>query len=408
MKINKIHIGYGLYGFSQLINLGVPLIIASYIINKCGMENWGRIATYISIFLIINIFTDYGNLINGVKTISVNKNNFTIQKEYLIKTYNLKFIVLFFIFICFSVSTIFFFNQRFFIIFGFVYVLSLTLSPIWYFQAIENYFIVNKIIFFSKTLQLILLFIFVDNISDYIYYFLVLGISNILVFSFYLNKIRKKHAIVLNDIIIFKKNNIFITELPIVLSNLSITLYTQLPILIINYFLGNIETGIFKIIEMTLNIFRSYLSVFFSLTYPRFCVIFSESKLLGVQFLKKVNGLNFLFLFLVSCFLLLFIYYTPINFSSYHIDTKYLFYIIFIPFIILINIPFYQMLLYHNKHKILSLFTIINVILMLIFGTILTLYFNLIGIITSVYITETFITAAIIIYFYNIKNKLNE
>ena len=85
---------YASFGFGQIISLFTPIIIAPRLISVCGIENWGKIGVGISIFLILNIFLDFGNLITGIKTISTNKNNPLKITQYLSAIYQFKFVIL--------------------------------------------------------------------------------------------------------------------------------------------------------------------------------------------------------------------------------------------------------------------------------------------------------------------------
>lgn len=398
-------INVGFWGFSQFISLIVPLIIAFYVIDRCGIENWGKIAFYISVFLIVNVITDYGNLINGVKIVSTNKKNNEIVRNYLIKTYNLKFKILLFLSIIFLFCTLIFNKQWFFFVYGYFYAFSFALSPIWFYQATENFKNVNKVIIFSKALQLLLVFLFINSIPDYKYYFLLLGISNILVFTYYLFKIKFNYSIKIKEVLLFKGNSIFKEEWPIVFSNLFIVSYIQLPIIMCSFYLGNFETGGFKILDMFLSLFRSYFGVIFSLTYPRFCFIYSNNIFSGIKFLKKVTIINLLIIIFLIIFILLVLLYFPFDYFNYIIDVKYIYNIIFIPIIFCIYTPFYQLILFNGKHKEMLYMTMANVMIILIFGTILIKNYNLYGLIFSIFISEIFITISYILTFFKFIKK---
>lgn len=400
--------GYAYYGFGQIMNLLTPIIVAPKLISICGMENWGKIAVATSILMILNIFIDYGNLINGIKEISTNRESPAKIRKYLNSTYQLKIITLIVVFLLFF-STLFFLDYEVLLYsFGFLFLISQAVNPIWYFQAFEDFKKINHIIFFSRITYICLIFLFIRHQSDYVYAFLFLGISNLIVYSYFLRKIFIKHNISLFRKSIKLSFVTFRRELPIVVSNLSIALYINLPILIINNILGNYESGVYKIADMIITMFRSYLSVFFSVSFPKFCNIFSRQKEEGLNYLKRVNLFNIiaLFVFLFITFIIGICFPFEKYFDSEMVKyIKFCLKFIYVPLIIALNIPFYQILLYKSKQKMLSYISVISTLLMFTSCYFLTVAFHLNGSIISLYLVEIFMTLSFIIYFLSLNNS---
>jgi O-antigen/teichoic acid export membrane protein len=399
---------YFVYGFGQIINLIAPLLIAPKVISVCGMENWGKVGVAISIFTILSIFIDFGSLLIGVKEISINKNNPLKIQSYLNETYLLRFLILFLLSVLFIASILIIKIEIKLYLLGFLLVLAQVFNPIWYYQGIENYKAINKIIFISKTIYIVLIYIFIREKTDYVYMIFILGFSNAFVYCFFLIKIWNERRLSPFKTSIKKIVENIKKEYPIVISNLSISVYINAPILIISSILGNYETGVYKIGDMLLNVFRSYLSVFFTVSFPRFCAVFSESKEKGMKFLKKANSYNFIFILFGT----LILYLSTMFFIDYfNFDSKtketiiYCSNFLFLPLIIALNIPFYQILIFNFEQKLLSLISFFGVIVMLLACYSLTSVYKLNGSVMSLYLVELFITISIFVFYKIRKNK---
>lgn len=207
------------------------------------------------------------------------------------------------------------------------------------------------------------------------------------------------------------KNKLIINakkEFPIVISNLSISVYTNFPIILIKFLLGDFYAGIYKIGDMFLSILRSYLVVFFNVSFPKFCNLYTIDKKEAILYLKKINIINISFL-IVVIIVLYFVSFLLIN--TFDIDDKlkesFLFCtnFLFVSVIIAFNIPFYQLLLLKNHQKSIARISFFGAVLMLVSCYFLSVNFNLKGSIISIYIVEIFITACIVMTSLSLKTN---
>lgn len=392
---------YIIFGSGQLVNLLAPLLVAPYVIAVCGIEQWGKIGAATSIFIIIGIFIDFSSQLLGVKEISSNKENKDYTASYLSTTYAFRFIALLLIIFVFILILVLFPNLDFKLYsLGLWLLISQFFNPIWFYVGFENFKRINKIIICSKVIYILLVYLIVNKTSDYIYPIFLLGVSNTVVYSYYYFKIYKEYGMSLSLVSKKKLIDNVKKEFPIVISNLSIAVYTNFPILIIKFILGDFYAGIYKIGDMFLNILRSYLVVFFNVSFPKFCSIYLKNKKEAILYLKKINIINILFLAFIII-VLYFISFFVIN--KLDIDKKlvksFLFCtnFLFVSLIIALNIPFYQMLLLKNQQVKIARISFFGTVLMFIGCYFLSKYFNLNGSIISIYIVESFITVSIII-----------
>ncbi|HEY1193298.1 oligosaccharide flippase family protein, partial [Flavobacterium sp.] len=400
MQLKKIEFNeirnYIIFGSGQFVNLLAPLLVAPYVIAVCGIEQWGKIGAATSVFIILGIFIDFGSQLLGVKEISSNKENNEYLSNYLNLTYAFRLVSLLLItvgllLILFIVPHL---DFKLYLL-GLFLLIAQFFNPIWFYIGFENFKRINRIIILSKTIYVLLVYIVVKEKSDYVYVIFLLGLANILVYLFYYLKIFREYNMSLLSISKSRLIENVKREFPIVVSNLSISVYTNFPIIIIKFVLGDFYAGIYKIGDMFLSIFRSYLVVFFNVSFPKFCSIYLENKREAVLYLKKINTLNILFLvfivvtlYLISFFFIGFFDLEEKLLNSLLFCTNFL----FVSLIIALNIPFYQMLLIKNKQKKIAQISFLGSLLMFVCCYFLSKRLSLQGSIISIYIIETFIT----------------
>ena len=408
IKKLKTHKNFIVYGFGQIINLIVPIIIAPIIIKVCGLENFGKVGVATSIFLIISLFIDFGSLLIGVKEISINKENKSYIKNYLSVVYTLKIIVFTIILILILVTlSIFNFTEDFYLyLFSIPLLIAQVFNPLWIYQGKEDFKTSNQIVFFSKSLYLILVFLFVNNKEDYILIIPFLGIANTVTYLFFFNRIYNNYNLKLFKVDYKLIKEEISTTFPILLSNIFISVYTNAPIIIVKNILGDYAAGIYRIGDMILMIFRNYLSVFFNVSFPKFCSLYSKSKSQGNTYLKKINLYNIILLTIATLSIftacIIFVSISDIENSSKEaisFCSKFL----FIPLVIAINIPFYQTLIFKNEQKSISKIIFISTCSMLLMCYLFTLHNNISGTLISIYLSEVLTTSLIIIIYFRKK-----
>lgn len=398
-----------IYGFGQIVNLITPLLVAPIIISKCGIENFGKIGVATSIFLIISLFIDFGSNLIGVKEISIYKEKNKQIRDYLNIVYTLK-ILIFFILLFFILVAIFLLRNiidyRLYL-FSLPILLAQLFNPLWIYQGKEDFRTSNIIIFFSKSIYIISIFLIIKNTNDYLYVIPLLGISNSIINIYFFLKIYRDNNLLFFRVGYKSLKNEFLSTFSIFLSNIFISIYINAPIIIVKYILGDLAAGIYKIGDMLLTIYRNYLSVFFNVSFPKFCNLFSQNQQSGYNYLKKVNILNIiLVLFSITVILIGSFIYTYNFIISYKLNETILFCrkFLFIPVLTAFNIPFYQFLIYKNQQKIISKIIFTSTCIMLLMCYCLTSIFNINGTLTSIYLSEA-LTTSLIIFFY-LRKKL--
>ncbi len=391
-------IDFFVYGAGQAINLVSPLLIMPFIIYHCGEALNGKIGVGFAICLILNGIVDYGSYVTGVKDISINRDNPHILSERLKSIYLSKFILLGAVL---SVYAVMIFTVPFlakdkplFLLSMFI-VVGQALNPAWFFQGIENFKWISLLNVLSKVSYISLVFLFVQQKSDYIYVNLYLGVCSIaasLIGVFFL--VRKYH-IAYSGFVFSHALDIIRNEFSFSFSQFFLSLYQYFPIVIISYMAGDTIAGQFRAIDSIISLFRTYLNMFFYFIYANICYELHKNRISGLKTWLQLNGLNFL---LLTVLLTVFYLNAEMILAYYKINpaiiTKMsLFFRIglMIPLLVGLSQPLRQLMFAFNENKkyiqITISATIVNIMLLLV----LTKQFELKGCFLSIIITESII-----------------
>ncbi|MEZ4838099.1 oligosaccharide flippase family protein [Flavobacterium sp.] len=408
IKNNKHFQNFSIYGVGQFFNLLTPLIVAPYIISICGEEGFGKAGIGLSLVFILTVLVDFASGINGVKEISIHRNDpKTVEKIattlFSIKLISLVLVVAFATVLIFSIP--FLYQEKALFFFSLIVLVSQAINPTWFLQGIEKFKIISLITISGKLLYIIIILSQIKNPDDYIFVNFYFGLSMIITNVFCLFWLIRKRYLVLN---VPKKEDIitvFKRDYKLTFSQLLLSLQQYSPILLIGYFGNNILAGQYKIIEQIVMIFRTYLQVIFNFIYPRVCYLLTQNKENGIRKWFYFNGLNFILILFSSFFL--FIYAKEIleyfNVSDSLNLSFYLKLATFIPLLFAINIPLQQLVLAFNfQKKYVNSTVLTSIVLMLS----IVLFFNLWQL-TGVFISLLFAELLVIlIYIYILRNHI--
>ncbi|WP_457623163.1 flippase [Persephonella sp.] len=388
----------------QGANYILPLITLPYLVRVLGPEKFGLVMfaqAFIQYFIIL---TDYGFNLSATKEISVYRNDKEKVSEIFTSVMLIKILLLFFSFLLMTLIIISFekFKEEWLIYYlTFGMVIGQVLFPIWFFQGIEEMKYITIINIISKLIFTILVFLFVNQTSDYILVAVINSLGYIVAGVISIWIVYKKFKISLklpsSDKLIFQLKegwHIFI-------STLAISLYTVSNTFILGIFTNNTIVGYYSAAEKLIKAAIGLLTPFSQAIYPYISKLMSESKEKGILFIKKITFYLGIISLLSS--ILLYIFAEPLTLLI--LGDKYIESIIvvkilsFLPFVIaLSNIFGIQTMVTLNYKKafsnILISASIINIILAL---TLVPIYKH-IGISTSVLISEVFVTISMFIY----------
>ncbi len=384
----------------QGINFLIPLLVTPYVISKVGIDGIGVIAIAQTVMIYLSTITDYGFNVSATKEITQNKNDrlktskifFTVMVSKLIITAFL-FVVL--LAIAFFIPAL----QQHFILYvlGFTFVIGQCLSVNWFFLGIEKMHFITIGSLFSRLIFVVLLFVFIQKSDDDIFFLFFLGIGNMIAatasifIAIILLKLKYIQPLWVDIIAEFKKG------WQVTVSILSLNTYLFSGIFILRFFTNDLMVGYYSIAVRIFFAARQVLAVFSEAMYPHICQVILKGKEAGKAFFKQVY-LPFLIATFLGC-IILFIFSPQVVYifikEESALPVLLLRMLSFVPVIVCLNIPAYQLLLVCDKKKsylrIFGFATIINIAANIFLAN----EWGATGTVLSIIITELFITAGL-------------
>ncbi|OYU85525.1 MAG: hypothetical protein CFE24_01070 [Flavobacterium sp. BFFFF2] len=387
-----------IYGFGQAVNLASPLLVMPLVIGVCGQDSFGKIGVGFSLALILNGFIDYGSYINGVKAISINRDNHEVLEAHFKAIYFSKFLLLLFVLVLFSllfVTVPFFAREKQLFFFSLLIVVGQFINPIWFFQGIENFKWISFVNVLSKGIYIALVVFFIKGRTDYTYVNLFLGIGSIIGNCIGLIWLIRKYSFSIGSFSLSSAVAILKEEFSFSASQVFLSLYQFFPIILISYIGGDFMAGQYRVIDQVIMLFKTYLNMFFYFVYANICFELNKNVQKGILAWKQYNGANFI---LISILLLLVYFnldlilgYTKIDINQVAEITSYITIALFVPLLTAISQPLRQLMFAFNKNKIYINITILTTLLNLLLLVVLIKAIGLKGAFASIIMTETVI-----------------
>ena len=384
----------------QGTNFLLPLIVMPYVIKRVGPDGFGAISVAQVVMVYLSTVCDYGFNLTATRDIAIGRNDDNKISRIFYTVLAAKLVITMAAFLLLAVMTLtvpLFRENILLYLLGFTYVIGQSLMVSWFFQGVERMQYITVITLISRLIFVVLVFAFIRHRADRQLFLLFLGIGNIIagIVSIYL-------AVKLFRFSFYRPSWADIRyELregwQITVSNLSINTYLYINVFVLRLFTNDLVVGYYSVAERIFFAVRQILGIFSQVIYPRVCQIVQEGRRQVKEFFTKVY-LPFLILVLASCSILFF-------FSGFIVSiflgnrsamaVQLLRILAFVPVIVCLNIPAYQVLLGLNLKK--------SYLRVLVSGTIVNLVANLllvnvwgaIGTTISIIITELFITGGL-------------
>lgn len=291
-----------IYGFGQFFNLIAPFVAIPYIISVCGEENFGKIGVGLAVAFFVLVFIDYGTDVLGVKYISINRNDHQKVSDYYRKVFVSKFFLT--IAVIIASSALYFFipyfkENQMVLLLGFPILIGQFLNPIWVFQGLEKYNWISFINIFSRLLYLVFVFMYITTDADYIYVNFFFGIGMIIPNLIGSIKIIRDFNIKIFSVSFEEVRTYLKEDFSFCFSQFFLALKNYSPVVLLGFFGGFKMAGHYKIVEQIVMPIRTYLQVFFRFFYPKLSYKLTQDHKNGMSFWKKINVLNFIFIFIL-------------------------------------------------------------------------------------------------------------
>ena len=390
---------------NQGVNIIATLIYTPILFQILGEENFGLIQLAFSVVIILSIFVSYGYNLNGpikiVQSQEAKKENLIISE---ILNLRLTLSVLVFV-----ISIPFLYLQSNIIyqkilIFSYIILLAEALNPLFYLQGINKILPQSILNFFSKSMYVILIILFISDVEDAYLANFFYGISISFLFlifwmKLFLSSSTFNYSLSLKKIIINLKEN-----LHLFLSSTSTHFTVNGALIILSFFVSNQELGRFSLAYKVAFILRMIPVFFIQSILQHATEIKDKSKDKFHKFLSnyfKFGLLTTLIIAIITCFFSDFIIEI---FADEKIDysSEILSLLSFIPFLAMLNFKNVVYMLVNDLKSKLNKATFYTLILFLINSLILTNIYGGYGLAYSLLLTEIF---SFLIHYFLINRK---
>ena len=390
---------------NQGVNIVATLIYTPFLFQNLGDENFGLINLAFSILIILTILVSYGYNLNGPLKIAQSKNlneeNFVINE---ILNIRLSLSLIIFIFV---IPFVFFYPHQFFqkiLLFSLIILFTEALNPLFYLQGKNKIFPQSILNFFSKTLYVILLVLFVTKYEDAYLANFFYGFSIILLFLFFWIRYFTRNDItylapsIKKTIFNLKQNFQFF------LSSTSTHFTLNSALIVLSFFATNKELGRFTLAYKVAFLLRM-LPVFFIQSALQQASNFNlKSKEAYKNYISKYFKVGLLITILIAMITFIFSDMIIYIFSREKIDysSKILSILGFIPFLAMLNFKNVIYLLVYDLKSTLNKATFFTMIFMLLSSLILSSLYSGLGLAYALVSTEI---VSFIIHYYLINKK---
>jgi PST family polysaccharide transporter len=164
----------------QLFSYILPLLTLPYLVRVLGVDTFGLVIFAQAFIVFLNVLVDYGFNLSSTREVAINRLNQEKVDEIFSSVMTVKFFLIIVAFIFLTVITFSF--EQFTKDWGLYYltflaVIGQALFPIWYFQGMEKMKYITIVNISSKLLFTLLIFVFIQNESDYIYVPIINGLG---------------------------------------------------------------------------------------------------------------------------------------------------------------------------------------------------------------------------------------
>lgn len=263
---------YSYLSILQVFNLLLPLITYPYLIRVLGEDIYGLVVFAQAISIFFSIFIDFGFNITATKQVSINRDNKVRLSEIVSSVIIIK-IILGLISFVILVGLVFFIPElskhKLLYIFAFTVCLNDLFFSQWFFQGIEEMKYITIVSVISRSVFAFLIFIMVQDKSDYLLVPLITGVGaflNVLASVFIIFKIKAIKFILPQKKVI----RLYFNEaLPLFWSRLISKVKDQSNTVFIGSSIGMTEVAYYDLANKLVNIVNSFIETVTIAIFPK-------------------------------------------------------------------------------------------------------------------------------------------
>ena len=281
----------------QFSNYLFPLITFPYLVRVLGPEKFGLINFAAAFVAYFSVFTDYGFNLSATREISIHRkdigkvsslfSNVMTTKLILFFTGAIVFLPLLFLIPKFSADYLIYMGT-------YLFVFGSVLFPSWFFQGMEEMKYITIINIAVKTVWLISVFLFIKTSADALLLVLLNSASLILIGAISLIVIKTKFHIFFRRPLVSEITRQLSEGWYYFVSTASITLYTNSNVFILGLFTNNEVVGYFAAADKLRMAIQGLFGNAAQTVFPHLSLMFEESKIKAVRFVKKYLRLSLL------------------------------------------------------------------------------------------------------------------
>jgi len=397
----KLFSNFAALSIIQGANFILPVLIMPVIIRRIGADGFGVVSVAQVVMVFLSTLTDYGFNLTATRDIAFFKDDKERVSRIFSSVLVSKLILcgIAYALLCLMTFSIPFFRSHLLLYqLGFAYVVGQSLLVSWFFQGLEKMQYITISTLISRIIFILLVIFFIRRPEDKNLFLLLAGVGNIIagIFSiwlafriFDLRLARPARADIFHEL----KEGWQVT-----LSNLSINTYQYINIIVLRFFSNDLIVGYYSIAERIFFAIRQILGIFSQAIYPHVCQLTREGWPPVARFFKEFYR-PFLLLVILGCAGVFF--FSPWVISVLMGNRRsgmpvlLLRILAFVPVVVCLNIPAYQVLLAFDRKKsylrILTSATVLNLLVNLLLCRI----WGPVGTTLSIIVTELFVTCGL-------------
>ena len=278
----------------QAINFLLPLITLPYLVRILGPEKYGLIAFAQSMVLYFNILADYGFNFSATREVSINRDDKNKINNIFSSVMSVKFclgilgfallVLLVFIFPRFKKDWLIYL-LTYGMVFGNIF------FPTWLFLGLEKIKYVTIVNIISKGISTICIFIFINNVSDYIYVPLINSLGFLIAGALSLGSAFRNFKVKFSLPSLNNMKHQLIEGRHVFISQIAVSGYSNSRIFAVGLFTNSTITGYYSIAEKLVNLVQAFpVSSLVQVLYPRLSKIFSENKRYAMKIMNKFQN----------------------------------------------------------------------------------------------------------------------
>lgn len=264
------------YNFLSLLTLRVgnyiiPLLTLPYLISVLGIDKFGLVAFAEMVIMYFKSVVDYGFDLTGTRSVSEKRENKVLLNKLVCNIFAVKIILCFLCFL-FLICLIWISPELneigLLLIYSYGIVLGNALLPIWFFQGMEKMKYITMVNFLSKIIYIVLIFLFINHETDFIYVpllnsggLIVGGIFSILI-------MRRNFNIIFH---IPKSKEILMTlreDFNIFITTLAPNLYNNSMGVLLGVFTNNAQVGYYSAATKLIEVGNSFIYIMSTTIFP--------------------------------------------------------------------------------------------------------------------------------------------